>query len=129
MPTRQWIAAALAAVVAVVLPPHTAAAATAPGVTPSLETPSLFDDDEGGNADADDPAIWVDHRRPERSLVIATANAGTPARLGCSVSSRGATGSAITGSTPWRCRPASASRTALAGSRATSRASARRSKG
>jgi 3-phytase len=74
MPTRPWIAAALAAaVVAAVLPAHAAAVATAPGVTPSLETPPLFDDDEGGNADADDPAIWVDHRRPARSLVIATA--------------------------------------------------------
>jgi len=28
-------------------------------IQPRLETPVLFDDDEGGNADVDVPAIWV----------------------------------------------------------------------
>jgi 3-phytase len=41
-------------------------------VAPRLETPALFDDDEGGNADGDDPAIWVHPEAPSRSLVIAT---------------------------------------------------------
>jgi 3-phytase len=41
-----------------------------------VETPALFDDEAGGNADADDPAIWVDPDRPERSIVVATAKEG-----------------------------------------------------
>jgi len=42
-----------------------------------VETPALYDDEAGGDADADDPAIWVDRRAPHRSLVIGTAkNAG-----------------------------------------------------
>lgn len=44
---------------------------------PVTETPPLFDDEAGGEADADDPAIWVHRTRPEGSLVIGTAkNAG-----------------------------------------------------
>jgi 3-phytase len=39
-------------------------------VTALLETPALWDED---NADADDPAIWVDPDDREDSLVIATA--------------------------------------------------------
>lgn len=42
-------------------------------VSPTVETPSLFDDDAGGGADADDPAIWVNAADPARSLVLATA--------------------------------------------------------
>lgn len=46
-------------------------------VTARVETPGVFDDDAGGNGDADDPAIWVDRRHPERSRVIGTVkNAG-----------------------------------------------------
>lgn len=46
-------------------------------VQPKLETPSNFDDDAGGNADADDPAIWVHPFSPSKSLVVATLkNAG-----------------------------------------------------
>ncbi len=41
-------------------------------VRPRLETPALFDDDAGGNADADDPAIWVHPTTPEKSIVVAT---------------------------------------------------------
>ncbi|NUT39524.1 MAG: phytase [Thermoactinospora sp.] len=40
------------------------------------ETPALFDDEAGGNANGDDPAIWVHPTRPGRSLVIATAKEG-----------------------------------------------------
>ncbi|MFD8828038.1 phytase [Streptomyces sp. NPDC059605] len=41
-------------------------------VTASVETPAVHDDEAGGNADADDPAVWVDPDRPGRSLVIGT---------------------------------------------------------
>ena len=33
---------------------------TLPAVTPRAETATLYDDEEGGNANADDPAIWRD---------------------------------------------------------------------
>ncbi|MGW0392021.1 phytase [Streptomyces sp. NPDC003042] len=55
------------------LRPRTAAL---PVVTAAVETPSLFDDEAGGNANADDPAIWRNHRNPDASLVIATAKEG-----------------------------------------------------
>ncbi|MFF4084102.1 phytase [Streptomyces sp. NPDC001777] len=41
-------------------------------VTASVETPAVHDDEAGGNANADDPAVWVDPDRPGRSLVIGT---------------------------------------------------------
>lgn len=45
-------------------------------MTAVLETPALFDGADGGEADADDPAIWVAPDRAD-SLVIATKkNAG-----------------------------------------------------
>ncbi len=47
-----------------------------PRVSASVETPSLFDDEAGGNANADDPAIWRNAKDPDRSLVIATAKEG-----------------------------------------------------
>ncbi|WP_019852964.1 phytase [Actinopolyspora mortivallis] len=50
--------------------------AALPAVTPEAETPAVFDDERGGNADADDPAIWRDPADPERSLVVATAKEG-----------------------------------------------------
>ncbi|MFI7213671.1 phytase [Micromonospora maritima] len=40
------------------------------------ETPSLFDDEAGGDADADDPAIWVHPTDRAGSLVVATAKNG-----------------------------------------------------
>lgn len=40
------------------------------------ETPALFDDDAGGNSNADDPAIWYDAARPGASLVLGTAKEG-----------------------------------------------------
>ena len=33
-------------------------------VTTGNETPVLYDDDEGGNASGDDPAIWVTRLTP-----------------------------------------------------------------
>ncbi|MEV0459780.1 phytase [Catellatospora methionotrophica] len=45
-------------------------------VTAKFETPALYDDEEGGDADADDPAIWVDERDRARSRVIVTAKNG-----------------------------------------------------
>ncbi|WP_030776222.1 phytase [Streptomyces sp. NRRL S-920] len=50
--------------------------ATLPAVAPRAETPPLHDDEAGGDADADDPAIWRDAATPGRSLVIATAKQG-----------------------------------------------------
>lgn len=55
------------------------AAGRSPGdrqVTARAETPALFDDEAGGDADADDPAIWVHPRDRARSLVIGTAKNG-----------------------------------------------------
>ncbi|MEU7565608.1 phytase [Streptomyces fradiae] len=52
------------------------ALATGPAVpvtlTASVETPAVYDDEAGGNADADDPAVWVDPENPARSIVIGT---------------------------------------------------------
>jgi 3-phytase len=47
-----------------------------PEITPRAETAALFDDEAGGNADADDPAIWRNDADPGRSLVIVTAKEG-----------------------------------------------------
>ncbi|MFJ9038888.1 phytase [Streptomyces sp. NPDC102406] len=52
------------------------AASSLPAVPPRAETPALHDDAAGGDADADDPAIWRDSADPDRSLVIATAKQG-----------------------------------------------------
>lgn len=45
-------------------------------VVATLETRAFHDDEAGGNADADDPAIWVNHQERGRSLVIATLKEG-----------------------------------------------------
>ncbi|WP_232050463.1 phytase [Actinoplanes sp. OR16] len=45
-------------------------------ITATVETPSLFDDEAGGDADADDPAIWINQADKGRSLVIGTAKNG-----------------------------------------------------
>jgi len=52
------------------------ASAGPPILTASAETPGLFDDAAGGDANADDPAIWVNRKHPGRSLVVATAKEG-----------------------------------------------------
>ncbi len=41
-----------------------------------FETPSYFDDDAGGNADADDPAIWRNAASPNDSIVVGTLKNG-----------------------------------------------------
>ncbi|MFJ8916541.1 phytase [Amycolatopsis sp. NPDC102389] len=57
--------------------PHSAVAADdLPGVKPTTETPAVYDDEAGGNADADDPAIWRNPAAPDRSLVVATVKEG-----------------------------------------------------
>ncbi|MFF3217065.1 phytase [Streptomyces sp. NPDC002886] len=45
-------------------------------VRPQAETAPLFDDEAGGDANADDPSIWRNAADPGRSLVIATAKQG-----------------------------------------------------
>ncbi|WP_433827969.1 phytase [Actinoplanes sp. CA-015351] len=45
-------------------------------ITATVETPSLYDDELGGDADADDPAIWVNKADKGRSLIIGTAKNG-----------------------------------------------------
>ena len=46
-------------------------------VTARVETPPVFDDETGGDGDADDPAIWVNRHDRARSVVIGTVkNAG-----------------------------------------------------
>ena len=45
-------------------------------VVAQAETAPNFDDDAGGNADADDPAIWVHPSIPEHSLVVGTLKNG-----------------------------------------------------
>ncbi|MFD0369620.1 phytase [Streptomyces sp. NPDC127114] len=41
-------------------------------LTATVETPAVYDDEAGGNADADDPAVWVDPANRGRSIVIGT---------------------------------------------------------
>ncbi|MEU9304519.1 phytase [Streptomyces sp. NPDC048269] len=55
---------------------HTSRTASLPAVTARAETAALYDDEAGGNANADDPAIWRNAADPGRSLVVATAKEG-----------------------------------------------------
>ncbi|MEU5873931.1 phytase [Glycomyces sp. NPDC047369] len=66
MPSRLLALAAVGAVAALVASPVHAAEP----VTAILETPALWSEDD---ADADDPAIWIDEHDPAASLVITTA--------------------------------------------------------
>lgn len=70
------VGAALAAVIALAAPPARAADGTLPAVFAKAETPAVFDDEAGGNASADDPAIWRNATDPDRSLVVATVKEG-----------------------------------------------------
>ncbi|MBW9094836.1 phytase [Microbacterium jejuense] len=45
-------------------------------VTTDNETPALYDDEAGGSAVGDDPAIWVHPQDPAASIVIVTAKEG-----------------------------------------------------
>jgi 3-phytase len=56
-------------------PAHAAAPRIHP-VTAKAETLALFDDEAGGDADADDPAIWVHPWNRAKSLVVGTAKNG-----------------------------------------------------
>ncbi|MGW0698286.1 phytase [Streptomyces sp. NPDC002867] len=67
---------ALTALAGVAPVPASASSGALPAVTARAETPTLHDDEAGGNADADDPAIWRNEADPGRSLVIATAKEG-----------------------------------------------------
>ncbi|MFJ8863192.1 phytase [Streptomyces sp. NPDC102451] len=58
------------------VPLSPAHARTLPSVRPTAETAALYDDEAGGNANADDPAIWRDNAAPGHSLVVATAKEG-----------------------------------------------------
>ncbi|MFI1246419.1 phytase [Streptomyces anulatus] len=81
--TTLAVCAALATLVAAAPAPAAPATAarqdgprTLPAVTPRAESATLYDDEEGGNANADDPAIWRNTADPDHSLVIATAKEG-----------------------------------------------------
>ncbi|NYI04304.1 phytase [Allostreptomyces psammosilenae] len=76
-PTVLVLGTALATVLAAVpAGARTAESRSLPTITPRAETATLYDDEQGGNADADDPAIWRNAADPGRSLVIATAKEG-----------------------------------------------------
>ena len=70
----------LALAVAPATAPAAAPAAPVPPaprvVTATAETPAVFDDEAGGDADADDPAVWVHPTDPAASLVLGTAKNG-----------------------------------------------------
>lgn len=68
--------AALVALTTLAAAPAHAAERPAREITASVETPSLFDDEAGGDADADDPAIWINQADKARSLIIGTAKNG-----------------------------------------------------
>ncbi|MFD7899150.1 phytase [Streptomyces sp. NPDC059743] len=69
------VATAAVALTAAVVVPAQAGPSTAE-VAAKAETPVLFDDAAGGDASADDPAIWRDPANPARSLVLGTAKVG-----------------------------------------------------
>ncbi|MEV6581289.1 phytase [Streptomyces sp. NPDC051582] len=53
-----------------------AQASSVSGIRPKAETAPLYDDGAGGDANADDPAIWRNAADPDRSLVVATVKQG-----------------------------------------------------
>lgn len=65
-------ASALSTLTAALLMVTGASAPQPVSVSARVETPAAYDDEAGGNADADDPAVWVDPRHPGRSLVLGT---------------------------------------------------------
>ena len=67
------IAGVLVAAMTVTLGACPAYASGLTEVTAVAETAPNWDDDAGGNANADDPAIWVDPGDSRDSIVIATA--------------------------------------------------------
>jgi 3-phytase len=79
---RRFAALPAALLLLSLLAPPTAVAGDGGGhrptatVTTSVETPPLYDDEAGGNASGDDPAIWVHPEDSDLSLVVATAKEG-----------------------------------------------------
>ncbi|MER5377001.1 phytase [Streptomyces sp. NPDC002553] len=75
---RPFAVASLAAslVLTAALPATAHTGPALPTVPPRAETAPLYDDEAGGDADADDPAIWRNPARPDASLVVATAKQG-----------------------------------------------------
>ncbi|MFB4262582.1 phytase [Nonomuraea sp. GTA35] len=71
MPVRAFLSTVL-----LLVTPLAPAAAEPAVVTAAAETPPLYDDEAGGFANGDDPAIWVHPTRPGRSIVITTAKEG-----------------------------------------------------
>lgn len=71
---RRLLPLALTAGLFLTVPSVAAAASTDPlvRVQATVETPANFDDDAGGGADTDDPAIWINRKDPGASRVIAT---------------------------------------------------------
>lgn len=65
-----------AAAVTVTLGVHPAYASGSTEVTAAAETAPNWDDEAGGDANADDPAIWVDEQHPGRSVVLGTLKNG-----------------------------------------------------
>ncbi|WP_018350224.1 phytase [Longispora albida] len=58
------------------VPAQPAWAGTLPAVPVVAQTPVVYDDEAGGNANADDPAVWVHPSDPARSLVALTLKEG-----------------------------------------------------
>ncbi|MFF5206591.1 phytase [Streptosporangium sp. NPDC000396] len=74
-PLTGLVPAALAiGMLAVAVMPATAS--DLPTVRPRIETPALFDDAAGGNANGDDPAIWVHPTEPAGSVIATAAKEG-----------------------------------------------------
>jgi len=74
-PTRRLLSSLLA-ITAIARTWHTVVRGALPTVAAVLETPPKFDADAGGNADADDPAIWVHPKDAASSLALTTLKKG-----------------------------------------------------
>jgi 3-phytase len=75
-PTAFRLSCCLLLITFVVLEWHTVVRGDLPTVAAVLETRPSLGDDEGGNADADDPAIWVHPKDATKSLVVSTLKEG-----------------------------------------------------
>ncbi|MEU4264274.1 phytase [Streptomyces sp. NPDC025273] len=73
---RLTATALMGAALITLVPLSSAQAKSLPAVGATAETKALYDDEAGGNANADDPAIWRNDADPGRSLVVATAKEG-----------------------------------------------------
>lgn len=74
--SRLTATALLGTALITLVPLSPAHARSLPAVGATSETTALYDDEAGGNANADDPAIWRNPDDPGRSLVVATAKEG-----------------------------------------------------